>query len=44
MFAVPLGEGAELRPLEPWQAAEFLDHVVRVRDDIAPWIPWGKGT
>ncbi|XVQ12140.1 GNAT family N-acetyltransferase [Spirillospora sp. CA-255316] len=40
MFAVPLGEGAELRPLEPWQAEEFADHADRVRADISPWIPW----
>ncbi len=32
MFAVPLGdEGAELRPLEPWQAEEFLAHMDRGR-------------
>jgi RimJ/RimL family protein N-acetyltransferase len=42
MFALSLGEGAELRPLEPWQAEEFLEHVARVRDDIAPWIPWAS--
>jgi ribosomal-protein-serine acetyltransferase len=40
MFAVPLGDGAELRPLEPWQAEEFLEHWARVREDILPWIPW----
>lgn len=32
MFAVSLGDdGAELRPLEPWQAEEFLRHVDRGR-------------
>jgi RimJ/RimL family protein N-acetyltransferase len=40
MFAVPLGEGAELRPLEPWQAEEFAYHADRVREDVSPWIPW----
>ncbi|MFB4313479.1 GNAT family N-acetyltransferase [Actinomadura sp. 21ATH] len=40
MFALQLGHGVEMRPLEPWQAAEFAAHVDRVRDDISPWIPW----
>jgi RimJ/RimL family protein N-acetyltransferase len=31
---------AELRPLEPWQAEEFLAHVDRARDTVDPWIPW----
>ncbi|MFE9537803.1 GNAT family N-acetyltransferase [Streptomyces sp. NPDC006691] len=32
MFAVPLGaDGAELCPLEPWQAEEFLTHMDRGR-------------
>ncbi|MES9535761.1 MULTISPECIES: GNAT family protein [unclassified Actinomadura] len=34
MYAVPLGDGAELRPLEPWQAGEFLDHIDRGREFI----------
>ncbi|KUH36956.1 MULTISPECIES: GNAT family N-acetyltransferase [Streptomyces] len=35
MFAIPLGDdGAELRPLEPWQAGEFLAHMDRGRDFI----------
>lgn len=34
MFAVPLGDGAELRPLEPWQAEEFLAHMNRGREHI----------
>ena len=30
MFAISLGDdGAELRPLEPWQAEEFLAHMDR---------------
>jgi ribosomal-protein-serine acetyltransferase len=40
MFAAPLGDGAELRPLEPWQAAEFHAHVDAVREHITPWIPF----
>lgn len=40
MFSVPLGENAQLRPLEPWQAAEFLDHMDRAREYVDPWIPW----
>ncbi|MER7753109.1 GNAT family protein [Kitasatospora sp. NPDC097643] len=40
MFAVPLAENAELRPLEPWQAAEFLAHIDRARAHTDPWIPW----
>ncbi|WP_328886948.1 GNAT family N-acetyltransferase [Streptomyces sp. NBC_00316] len=41
MFAVPLGDdGAELRPLEIWQAEEFLAHMDRARDLVDPWIPF----
>ncbi|WP_433329147.1 GNAT family N-acetyltransferase [Spirillospora sp. CA-294931] len=40
MFAHPLADDAELRPLEPWQAEEFAAHVDRVRDDVLPWIGW----
>ncbi|MEV7779950.1 GNAT family protein [Kitasatospora sp. NPDC088351] len=42
MFAVPLAENAELRPLEPWQAAEFLAHIDRARAHTDPWIPWAS--
>ncbi|AEY93283.1 putative acetyltransferase [Streptomyces hygroscopicus subsp. jinggangensis 5008] len=35
MFATPLGaDGAELCPLQPWQAEEFLAHVDRGREFI----------
>ncbi|MEV0981800.1 GNAT family protein [Streptomyces sp. NPDC049915] len=34
MFAISLGDGAELRPLEPWRAEEFLAHMDRGRDFI----------
>ncbi|MGW2865459.1 GNAT family N-acetyltransferase [Streptomyces sp. NPDC001205] len=40
MFALPLGDDAQLRPLEPWQAPEFLAHMDRARPYVDPWIPW----
>jgi RimJ/RimL family protein N-acetyltransferase len=40
VFAHPLADGAELRPLEPWQAEEFAAHVAQVRAHLAPWIPF----
>lgn len=43
MFALPLGEdGAELRPLETWHAAEFLAHIERGRDFIGTYITFGQ--
>jgi ribosomal-protein-serine acetyltransferase len=42
MFARTLAEGAELRPLEPWHAAEFAEHADRVRKDIEEYIPWAR--
>ena len=42
MFAIDLGAGAELRPLEPWQAEEFLAHIDRARESVDPWIPWAS--
>ncbi|MEW1724758.1 GNAT family protein [Streptomyces sp. NPDC093109] len=38
MFAVPLGDDAELCPLEPWQAGEFLAHMDRARDLVGEHI------
>ncbi|MFI9640152.1 GNAT family N-acetyltransferase [Micromonospora sp. NPDC051925] len=38
MFALPLAETAELRPLSPWHAGEFLTHLDRAREHIAPWV------
>lgn len=38
MFAYPLAPGAELRPLEPWNAAEFAAHLDRAREHIRPWV------
>ncbi|MGW2180877.1 GNAT family N-acetyltransferase [Streptomyces sp. NPDC001732] len=43
MFAVYLGDdGAELRPLEIWQAQEFLTHMDRARELVDPWIPFAS--
>ncbi|MEU4190554.1 GNAT family protein [Kribbella sp. NPDC026611] len=41
-FAVPLTDSAELRPLEPWQAGEFLAHVDKARDALAQYVPWAE--
>jgi len=40
VFRIDLGGGATLRPLEPWQAEEFLTHIDRARATVDPWIPW----
>ncbi|MFI5620524.1 GNAT family N-acetyltransferase [Streptomyces sp. NPDC051567] len=40
MFALPLGDDAQLRPLEPRHAEEFLAHIDRSRPHVDPWIPW----
>jgi ribosomal-protein-serine acetyltransferase len=42
MYAIDLGGGAELRPLQPWQAEEFLAHLDRARELVDPWIPWAS--
>lgn len=42
MFALPLADDAELRPLEPWQAEEFFAHIERARAHTDPWIPWAS--
>lgn len=39
MLTLPLGEGAELRALEPWHAEELLAHLEAVREHLRPWIP-----
>lgn len=38
MYARPLGPGAQLAPLEPWRAAEFLANLDRCRTHIVPWV------
>jgi ribosomal-protein-serine acetyltransferase len=40
MLSLDLGDGAELRPLEPWQAAEFAAYVDAHRGHLRPWLPW----
>jgi RimJ/RimL family protein N-acetyltransferase len=45
MYAISLGDdGAELRPLEPWHAEEFLAHLDRGREFIQQFIPFGSTT
>ncbi|MEU6573839.1 GNAT family protein [Streptomyces sp. NPDC046805] len=44
MYARSLGDdGAELRPLEPWHAEEFLAHLDRGREFIGQYIAFGAG-
>jgi RimJ/RimL family protein N-acetyltransferase len=38
MFVKDLGGGAEMRPLEPWRAEEFIGNIDRSRDHIKPWV------
>lgn len=38
MFAIPLTDDAELRPLEVWQAEEFFAHIERARAQLDRWI------
>ncbi|MCP9944489.1 GNAT family N-acetyltransferase [Streptomyces somaliensis] len=38
MFSLSLGDGAELGPLEPWQAEEYLAHMDRGREYIGRYI------
>ncbi len=38
MYAIPLDDTAELRPLEPWSAGEFLAHIDRGREFIGGYI------
>ncbi|WAZ24270.1 GNAT family N-acetyltransferase [Streptomyces cinnabarinus] len=43
MYAISLGDdGAELRPLEPWHAEEFLAHLERGRDFINQYVPFAS--
>ncbi|MEU1514280.1 GNAT family protein [Streptomyces sp. NPDC005811] len=43
MYAISLGDdGAELRPLEPWHAEEFLAHLERGRAFINAYVPFGS--
>ncbi|MFJ3709256.1 GNAT family N-acetyltransferase [Streptomyces sp. NPDC090053] len=38
MFAISLGDGGELRPLEPWRAEEYLAHIDRGREFISQFV------
>lgn len=38
MYAISLGDGAELCPLEPWQTEEYLAHIDRGREYIGQYI------
>lgn len=40
MLKLALGNGAELRALEPWQAGEFAEFVDGARPHLTPWLPW----
>lgn len=40
MLGIALTDDAVLRSLEPWRAAEFAEHVDRVRDHLRPWLWW----
>jgi ribosomal-protein-serine acetyltransferase len=40
MFNVSLGPGAELRPLEPYEAPLFLALIERERAHFGEWLPW----
>lgn len=38
MFAIPLTDEADLRPLEVWHAEEFFAHIERARAQVDRWI------
>jgi RimJ/RimL family protein N-acetyltransferase len=40
MLAYPLTANAELRALEPWNAAEFAEFIERNREHLGAWLPW----
>lgn len=42
MYAISLGDDAELRPLEPWHAEEFFAHLERGREFIGQFISFGS--
>ncbi|MBA2956384.1 GNAT family N-acetyltransferase [Nocardioides sp. MAH-18] len=41
MLSRAIGD-AELRALEPWQAAELAAFTERHRDHLGPWLPWAR--
>jgi RimJ/RimL family protein N-acetyltransferase len=42
VLEISLTDEAVLRGLEPWRAAEFAEHIDRIRDHLRPWIPWAS--
>ncbi|HCT80526.1 MAG TPA: RimJ/RimL family protein N-acetyltransferase [Micromonosporaceae bacterium] len=42
MLSYPLTDDAEMRALEPWNAAEFAAYIERDRAHLSPWLPWAK--
>lgn len=42
MLSQSLTDHAELRALEPWQAAEFAQHVAVAREHLMEWLPWAE--
>ncbi len=44
MFGAHLGDGAELRLLEPRHATALFAVLDANRDHLAPWLPWVDGT
>ena len=41
MFSLTLDDTAVLRPLEPYQAKEFLSLIEQERNHFGEWLPWG---
>src|SRR5262245_26816920 len=42
MLTLSLGDGAEMRALEPWYCDEFAAHGADVRDHLKPWVPFAS--
>ena len=42
MLTLSLGGNAELRALEPWNAAELAEFTAKHREFLAPWLPWAE--
>jgi RimJ/RimL family protein N-acetyltransferase len=40
MLSLRLTDDADLRALEPWQAAEMSQHIAAAEEFLAPWLPW----
>lgn len=44
MLSTRLTDDAELRPLEPWQAEEFAQHIAAAQDYLSEFLPWPRVT